>query len=148
VELTFDQQVRNKVYELLLASGQLPSIAELSSNLSCATEEIRTSLRNLHAGKALVLMPESGEILMANPWSAVPTSYAVEAGGKSWWANCAWDALAIPAAMGVRGKMITSCACCGEAMTAEVESRQLLGGEGIVHIALPAKQWWNNIFFT
>jgi len=126
----------------------MPSLANLAASLNRSNGEIETSLKNLHAAKALVLMPESGEILMANPWSAVPTTYTVEAGGKRWWANCVWDALAIPAAMGVRGKVMSSCACCGEGMTAEVEDRQLLSGEGIVHIALPAKKWWENIFFS
>jgi len=143
-----DQLVRSKVYELLLASGIMPSVADLAKSLGEQIEHVRTSLRNLHTGKALVLMPESGEILMANPWSAVPTSYVVEAGGKSWFGNCVWDGLAIPAAMGVPGKLISSCPCCGEAMTAEVDGRKLLAGDGVVHLALPAKKWWNNIFFS
>jgi hypothetical protein len=33
---------------------------------------------------------------MLNPFSAVETPHRVEAGGRSWFANCAWDALGIP----------------------------------------------------
>jgi hypothetical protein len=143
-----DQVVRLSVYELLLDRGRMPSIAELASSLGLAEADIRESLERLFAQKAIALMSESREILMASPWSAVPTSYVVEAGGRSWWANCAWDGLAIPAAMGVPGKMIASCACCGEGMTAEVDGPRLLVGEGVMHIALPAKTWWNDIHFT
>lgn len=140
--------VRGKVYELLLATGRMPKVAELALALYQDELAVRESLKRLYAAKALALMPDSGEVLMASPWSAVPTAYVVEAGGRHWWANCAWDALAIPAAMGVRGQVTGSCSCCGEAMEAEVEGRRLLRGEGVVHIALPAKVWWNDIFFT
>jgi hypothetical protein len=140
-----DQQVRRRVYELLLEQGRMPLVRELADNLG---RDVRHALERLYKVKALALMPESREILMASPWSSVPTAYVVEAGGRSWWANCAWDALAIPAAMGVPGKMVASCACCGEAMEAEVANRNLISGEGVVHIALPAKTWWDDIHFT
>jgi hypothetical protein len=143
-----DQQVRLKVYQLLLETGHMPRVESLAGSLERSTEDIRSSLSRLRAAKAIALMPESGEILMASPWSAIPTTYVVECGERSWWANCAWDALAIPAAMGMRGKMIASCECCGEGMTAEVQEGRLLQGNGVVHIAFPARTWWDDIFFT
>jgi hypothetical protein len=93
-------------------------------------------------------MPQSGEILLANPWSAVPTQFSVKAGGKDWYGICIWDALAIPAAMGAPGRVTTSCACCGEAMSIEVDGGRMVSGSGVVHIGLPAKQWWDDIVFT
>jgi hypothetical protein len=33
-------------------------------------------------------------------------------------------------------------------MQADVEDGRLLSGSGIVHIGLPAKQWWDDPFFT
>jgi len=143
-----DQSLRNLIYELLLKSGRMPSIQSLAVAAGRSVEETAASLKRLYAAKALVLMPDSGEILMAPPWSAVPTAYLTTCGGRNWWANCAWDALAIPAAMGQRGVVTSSCACCGEAMTAEVEGGKLLNGSGIVHIALPAKTWWEDIHYT
>jgi hypothetical protein len=143
-----DQQVRLRVYDLLLQTGGMPKIADLAHSLGRSLSDVTDSLKRLYAAKALALMPESGEVLMASPWSAVPTPYVVECGGRSWWANCGWDALAIPAAMGQKGKAITSCACCGESMTVEVDKRELLSGDGVLHISVPAKVWWNDIFFT
>jgi hypothetical protein len=34
---------------------------------------------------------------MANPFSAVPTPFLVRSGDRSWYGNCIWDALGIPA---------------------------------------------------
>jgi len=143
-----DQEVRLRVYSLLLETGTMPKVADLAASMKQSAKEIKASLKRLYAAKALALMHESGEILMASPSSAVPTSYFTDSGGKTWWANCAWDALAIPAAMHMRGKITASCACCGEGMNAEVENRRLISGSGVVHIALPAKQWWDDIHFT
>ena len=44
---------------------------------------------------------------MANPFSAVPTPYRVQADGRSWFANCAWDAFGICAALHVDGRIET-----------------------------------------
>lgn len=144
----FEKKVRLKVYELLLASGSMPSVQALAGNLDCSVEEIRTALKGLRQKKAVILMPESGELLTAQPWCAIPTSHVAHAKGRDWFAPCIWDVLAIPAALGIRGSITTSCACCGERMTAEVEQGKLLAGKGIVHIALPAKQWWDDPFFN
>jgi hypothetical protein len=143
-----DQQVRLRTYELLLETGRMPKVIELAVSLTRREDDVRATLQRLRLAKAIALMPESGEISMASPWSAIPTTYVVQCGGRSWWANCAWDALAIPAAMGSPGQVIASCECCGEAMTAEVEGGRLLAGDGIVHIAFPARIWWDDIFFT
>ncbi len=143
-----DQAIRNRVYEQLLASGNMPSATAVASSFGIERLEVLEAFKRLYAQRAVALMPESGEVLMASPFSAVPTAYLVDCKGKSWFANCAWDALAIPAAMGARGSIRASCACCGEAMHAEVESRKLLSGEGVLHIAMPAKTWWNDIHFT
>ena len=147
-ELSFEQEVRHTVYRLLLATGRIPSIDDIAAEREVSRNQIEHALETLYKSKALALMPESREILMASPWSAVPTAYVVQAGKKSWWANCAWDALAIPAAMGVEGEIESSCACCGEAMSARVADRRLVEGEGVVHISRPARTWWEDIHFT
>jgi hypothetical protein len=147
-EDSFDKAVRLKIYELLLASGSMPSVHSLAESFGHPLDQVREALKRLRQKKSLVLMPQSGEILMCQPWCAIPTPHVAHAGGRDWFAPCIWDVLAIPAAMGVRGSITTSCPCCGERMTAELHEGKLLKGTGIVHIGLPAKQWWDDPFFT
>ena len=45
------------------------------------------------------------EIRMANPFSAVPTAFRVSAAGRWWYANCAWDAFGICAALHADGRI-------------------------------------------
>ena len=42
----------------------------------------------------------------------------------------------------------TSCGCCGAAMVLAVAGGALRGGEGVVHFAIPARHWWDDIVFT
>lgn len=101
----------------------------------------------------LVLQPGSGEILMANPLSAVPTAFVVETEGtaesRSWYGNCIWDALGVIAMLHGDGRVLTSCGCCGESMAVSVRQGEVEARPpGIVHFAIPAKHWWDDIVFT
>jgi hypothetical protein len=85
---------------------------------------------------------------MAEPFSAVPTPFVVQAGARRWWGNCVWDALGILAMLRADGQVLTSCGCCGRAMTLEVQDGALRDAPGVVHYAIPARDWWRDVVFT
>ena len=134
-----DLALRNLVYRRFVQLGRAPGRAELGDN---------DGLRRLDAEHALVLDEASGEIRMANPFSAVPTPYRVEAGGKSWYANCAWDAFGIPAALGEDGHVTTVCPDCGEAIELDVGAHRAIPPEPVFHVVVPAEHCWEDIVFT
>jgi hypothetical protein len=90
-----DRWIRNLVYRRFVELGRAPTLVELTDDLGGDAEP---ALQRLHEAHALVLEPDRAEIRMANPFSDVPTPHRVEAGGRSWYGNCAWDAFGIPAA--------------------------------------------------
>jgi DNA-binding transcriptional MocR family regulator len=144
----FEKQVRYQVYAQFVALGRAPTTEEVAQALSCSLSEVQAAYQQLAAGKALVLQ-ESGEVLMAEPFSAVPTSFTVEIGNRSWWGNCIWDALGIPAMLMQDARVITSCGCCNAAMTLEVRDGRLQQlYAGVVHFALPPRIWWNDVIFA
>jgi hypothetical protein len=108
---------------------------------------VEASWRRLHDAHALVLQP-SGEIRMANPFSAVPTPHRVHAAGRSWFANCAWDAIGICAALHTDGDIESSCPCCGEAITLSIRSEAASVESLLFHCLVPAVSWWDDIGFT
>lgn len=142
-----DVRVRVAVYERVVADGLPPARAHLAQHLELAPDQIAESLERLAAARALVLQAESREVLMANPFSAVPTAYAVRTGERLYYGNCVWDALGIPAMLGAAATVETSCACCGEAMALEVREN-LLPAAGVVHFAIPARRWWDDIVYN
>jgi hypothetical protein len=86
---------------------------------------------------------------MLNPFSAVEAPHRVEAGGREWFANCAWDALGIPAALHTDGSVRSECPDCGEPLELEVRDGELVrGSELLVHFVVPARRWWDDISFT
>ncbi|MFH4280320.1 organomercurial lyase, partial [Acinetobacter baumannii] len=89
--------VRYHVYDYVMREGLPPTIAEASSALARSPDEVRASFQRLAEGHILVLQKESGEILMANPFSAVPTPFLVKVGDQFYYGNCIWDAMGIPA---------------------------------------------------
>ena len=146
--LRFDNDLRLQLFQEFVETGEPPSARTLAARLRVPVTEIRAALERLAAGKAIVLQPESREILMANPLSAVPTPFRVRAQGRSYFGSCVWDAMGIVAMLGGDGVLDTSCACCGEAMMCQFRDGEPVQAEGVVHFAIPARRWWENIVFT
>ena len=107
-----------------------------------------TGWERLHDAHALVLDAETREIRMANPFSAVPTPFRVHAGGRWWFANCAWDAFGICAALGVDGRIETSCPDCDEPIAVQLCDGRPDDEMPVFHCLVPAAHWWDDIVFT
>ena len=140
-----DLRIRNHVYRRFVELGRAPTFAELKDELG---DDVESALRRLHDAHALVLEPNRTEIRMANPFSAVPTPYRVEADGRSWYGNCAWDAFGIPAALHVDGHASSACPDCGEPIEIDIRNGRPVPDEHVFHVAVPAAHWWDDIVFT
>ena len=144
-----DLRIRNHVYASFVTSGSAPTPADAAAELELPEEELGAAYRRLHDAHALVLEPGTTRIRMLNPFSAVATPHVVEAAGRSWFANCAWDALGIPGALHTDGAVRSECPDCGEPLELEVREGKLVrGAELLVHFVVPARRWWDDIGFT
>jgi hypothetical protein len=140
-------RVRHAVYQTF-ADGGIPLSAAIANRLAIPFGEVRAAYARLHEAHALVLDPQSGEVRMALPFSAVPTSHRVISGDRTWFANCAWDAFGIPALMNCDARCESVCADCDLPIVYRVEQGTLLDSHGVVHFAVRASQWWDDIGFT
>ena len=144
-----DLRIRNYVYASFVRDGVAPTPEVAAAALVSDEKRVEDAYRRLHDAHALVLQPDRTEVRMLNPFSAVETSYRVVAGGRSWFANCAWDALGIPAALHADGRIDSACPDCGEQLELEVQDGELVRGHGLlVHFVVPAHRWWEDIAFT
>jgi hypothetical protein len=82
-------------------------------------------------------------ILMAHPFAAHHAGARVESGGRTWWGNCAWDALGIVAALDLADAQVTD----ASGLTLEVRGGRPVG-DAVFHIVVPAREWWADIGFT
>lgn len=85
---------------------------------------------------------------MLNPFSAVPTPHVVEAAGRRWHANCAWDAFGVCSALQAPGRLQTPCADCGEMLAIDVPAGPHSPPSLLFHALVPARRWWDDIGFT
>ncbi len=132
-----DLRLRNRIYRTVVEDGRPPTRAEIGDD---------AALRRLHDAHALVLDGD-GEIRMANPFSAVPTPYRVTAAGGSWYANCAWDAFGIPAALHADGHVSSVCGDCGDPIEIDLHDGPT-PDDSVFHVVVPAARWWDDIVFT
>jgi hypothetical protein len=141
-------RVRASTYRLFVDLGRAPTVKDVADDAGLGTHETMSSWRVLHDEHALVLNPATGELRMANPFSAVPTPFRVQAGGRSWYANCAWDAFGICAALHVDGRIDTTCPDCNATMTVTVRDERPDDESLLFHCLVPASRWWDDIVYT
>ena len=140
--------VRLYVFGEAAASGRVPQAPQISSALGQPEADVRAALHALAAGKVLILAPNDGHIWAANPFCAVPSGFRVSAGGRRYWGICIWDALGIAAALKSDAVITAPCGDCSAPMELEVRDGRLVREEGLVHFAVPAHHWWDNIGFA
>jgi hypothetical protein len=142
-----DARVRHAIYHAF-AEGGIPLSAAIAHQLHIPVEDVRSALERLHAHHEIVLDSRTRETLMALPFSSVPTPFTVAGGGRSWFANCAWDAFGLPVLVGVDAVIETTCPDCAAPIVYRVEGGELVDAHGVVHFAVRAAEWWDNIGFT
>ena len=143
-----DLRLRNLTYALFVARGRAPTAREVAAETGVAEAEVVAAWQRLHDAHALVLDADRAEIRMANPFSAVPTPHRVHADGRWWYANCAWDAFGICAALHTDGRIETSCPDCATAIAFDVRDGRPAERGLLFHCLVPAARWWEDIVFT
>jgi Alkylmercury lyase len=140
--------VRQLVYRKFLETGNTPGAAALAHELDATAEAVKASLKSLEAEHALVLAPATScTVWMAHPFSNVPTDYRVLANDRSWWANCAWDALGVVALLHRDADIRSRCACCAEPIILKARDG-LVRGKALLHFVVPPRQFWENVGYT
>lgn len=142
-----DIALRNATYRRFVELGRAPTAEEVAAAAGVGEAAVRAGWWRLHEAHALVL-DDAGEIRMANPFAARPTDFRVEADGRSWYANCAWDAFGIGASLHVDSRFETHCPDCGESIPIEIRNGQPDDPSPIWHVLVPAARWWADIGFT
>ena len=142
-----DIEIRNATYRLFVELGRAPTVAEVAAAVGEGSEAVGDAWRRLHDAHALVLDGE-GRLRMVNPFSAVKTPHRVEAAGRTWYANCGWDAFGIGVALRTDSTIRTTCPDCAESIELEVRGYRPTDPSPVFHVLVPAHDWWSDIGFT
>ena len=142
-----DLAIRNATYRLFAERGRAPTTDEVAIAIGEGSIAVEAAWQRLQEAHALVLDGE-GRLKMANPFSAVETPHRVEADGRSWYANCGWDAFGIGVVLRTDSMIQTTCADCGETIELEVRGYRPTDPDPVFHVLVPAREWWSDIGFT
>ena len=140
--------IRHFIYQHFAETTLPPRVDEVAARFGLTNEQAGSGYEELHRRHALFLKPGVHEILMANPFAGVETPFTVRANSKTYFANCAWDSLGIPAALHSDAEIEASCAQSGEPVQLRVYGGEVRGSEALVHFLIPFREWYDDLVST
>jgi len=146
-------QIRHFVYQHFADTTHPPSVDITAAHFDITTEEAGEYYKELHNRHAFFLDLEPLTVRMANPFSGIPTDFKVHANDKTYYANCAWDMLGIPAALHTDAVIEAVCTESGETVQLEIRDGQITNYQStnsqlLIHFPLPFARWYDDLTFT
>ena len=140
----------------IVETGHVPDLSSLAALAERSEHETECGLRQLEEMHGVILIPNSLRAWSLHPFALMPTRFWVTAGARGWWANCAWCALGIGAALGQEVTVSTSEGAEAGALEFRVHRGQASRSDLLMHFPYPPARWWDNpycpcgniLFFT
>ena len=147
--MDFDTSVKLNIYEMIARTTRMPTSVDIALLIGSSIADVEQAFQRLYEKRLLVLEPGgSSHIRMAPPFSGMETQHRVKIDHKVYFANCAWDAFGIAAALKHDADIESTCADCDEPLRFQIRGEKPLPQESVVHFAVPAAQWWQDIVYT
>ena len=146
--MEFDIQVKLAIYKHFAETGSGPSPDDVVERTDSDAGSVLAAYQRLRAQRVLVLEGDGSSIRMAPPFSGVPTQHTVVSAGIQYFANCAWDALGVPAALGQPASVYSRCEGSGEPLHLDVGLFGPAPSDWLFHCLVPAANWWDDIVYT
>lgn len=143
-----NSSLHEAIISFFLKHQRPPRISELASHFRRDDAEARKGLGALAEYHGVVLHPTSGEIWVAHPFSAAPTTYVVRSGSCAWWGNCAWCSLGLAHLAGGTATIETRIGAVGDYATIRIENGRLIDTDFVVHFPIPMRKAWDNVIYT
>ncbi|MGA3238018.1 MAG: alkylmercury lyase family protein [Bryobacteraceae bacterium] len=128
----------------VIAHGHAPDSAQLSEICGCTQRKAEDLLRRMAEMHGVILEPGSVRIWSLHPFALMPAAFWVSAGGRGWWANCAWCSLGIGAALEADIAVSTRDGAEGDPVDFEIRGGASTRPELLMHFPYPPARWWDN----
>ena len=147
------QIIRFLIYKQLAKTGSAPNVEELSAKSKLPITRVTSLIQQLADEHYLVLEPGTSQILMAHPFSNNETKFKVYnlQDNGSYFANCAWDAVAFHAMLNAPIRIESFCLFCKLKLLLIVDSETLFSrgkDNPIVYLGKKFSEWWDDILET
>jgi len=122
--------LRAEIFRAFAATGAPPPLLD--------TPDLRAL-----AERHVLVLDAHGRILMAHPFAAHAEGARVDADGRTWWGNCAWDGFGIVHALGLQTATVTA-----QGIAVHVDGGVPEDSRAVFDVAVPAARWWEDIAHT
>ena len=143
-----DWEVRTYIYRTFAEAGRAPALGAIAAASGRTEHQVQVSLQKLFEAHEIAPLPNGKGVWMANLFSGVPTDYVVTTPEMTCYANCAWDALGVPAILGTDGWTRAKCAESWAPLEVGIRDGVLDGDDGVIHLVTPLRRAWEDIGFT
>jgi len=113
--------------------------------------EVLGRFKELEAEHHIVLVPGTQRILMANPFSAVSTPFRVYFGSARYFANCAWDSVAIHVMIDKEARIESFCHHCADSIEIDMADGKVKSSSPpspIIFLSVPVAKWYDDLINT
>ena len=148
------KNVRKYIFEHFEEHAIAPVLEQIMQKFELDRTSAFNALVDLQSARHIALLPGTQRILMAFPFSSIVTPFKVRIArkDKDYFANCAWDAVAIHVAVGKEQWIDSYCHHCAEDITIHLKDQMMVSegshSQALIYLALPASKWWENIVLT
>ncbi|MCI4365621.1 MAG: alkylmercury lyase family protein [Thermoplasmata archaeon] len=145
------RELRKYIFDVFLQTSRAPVVEEMMVRFHADRAEIVTRLRELESAHHILLLPGTERILMANPFSNLPTPFRVSAGGTQYFGNCAWDAIAFHVMLDQDVHVSSSCHHCGGPVELDLRGGRNVSDPAkntLVFLGTPVSKWYDNLVAT
>lgn len=143
------ERVRRAIYDSFARRGSAPSHQQIQSLCAVDEAEIDQAVTELAARRHLVL-DNSGDIVMAHPFTAVNLGFSVMGERTLWWGGCAWDSFAIPNLVENEPSVLvaTTCPGCRGPLAWTVTRSGPPEGDEVAHFLVPMDAVWDDVIYA
>jgi Alkylmercury lyase len=151
---SLQKNVRKYIFEHFEEHTTAPVLEQIMRKFGLNRASALRILEELQSARHIALLAGTQRILMAFPFSSIVTPFRVRVTGKEkeYFANCAWDAVAIHVALGKEQWISSYCHHCSEDIKIHLKDQRMVSQQSdkqpLVYLALPASKWWENITLT
>jgi len=142
-------QIRHFVYQHFAETTLPPSVEDTAAHFNISTKETREYYKVLHNLHFLFLDINTHAILVADPFTGIPTDFKVHTKDKTYFAKCFWDAFGITAALHSNNAVIEAiCTGSNKSVQLEITNGQVTNNDILVHFSPPPSRSYENLVFT
>lgn len=148
------KNVRKYIFDHFEEHTTAPVLEQIIRRFALDRASAFKVLEDLQSARHIALLTGTQRILMAFPFSSIVTPFRVRVAGKDgeYFANCAWDAVAIHVALRKEEWISSFCHHCSEEIQIHLKDQRMVAQQSdkrpLVYLALPASKWWENIVLT